>query len=109
MKLQIISCTSLKKYLGREDVLLLDLREKQEYETAHFPGAVWADPDKLEEEIESLLKKSVHEIKWIILYCDHGNISLLSARDLARHGYPVMSLGGGFEYCSLNAEKSQSK
>ncbi len=105
MKLQIISCTSLKKYLGREDVLLLDLREKQEYDAAHFPGAVWADPEQLETKIETLLKSSEHEIRWIILYCDHGNISLLSARDLARHGYPVMSLGGGFEYCHLKPGK----
>lgn len=109
MKLQIISCTSLKKYLGREDVLLLDLREREEYETAHFPGAVWANPEHLEQKIETLLKEAVHEIKWIILYCDHGNISLLSARDLARHGYPVMSLGGGFEYCSLNPEKPRKQ
>ena len=109
MKLQIISCTSLKKYLGREDVLLLDLREKKEYETAHFPGAVWADPEQLEEKIATLLEEAVHEIKWIILSCDHGNISLLSARDLARHGYPVMSLGGGFEYCKLDPPKARKQ
>lgn len=99
MKLKIISCTTLKKYLGRKDVLLLDLREKSVYEEAHYEGAVWADWEHLEKEINRLLATSSQQIQWIILYCDHGNISLVSARELAKHGYQVMSLGGGYEHC----------
>ncbi|MDE6851097.1 MAG: rhodanese-like domain-containing protein [Lachnospiraceae bacterium] len=102
MKLKIISCKTLKEYLGRKDVLLLDLREKSAYDATHYAGAVWADWENLEKEVDRLLASAEEPIQWIILYCDHGNISLVSARDLAKHGYQVMSLGGGYEYCSTN-------
>ncbi|MDE6566332.1 MAG: rhodanese-like domain-containing protein [Lachnospiraceae bacterium] len=102
MKLKIISCKTLKNYLGRKDVLLLDLREKSAYDATHYAGAVWADWENLEKEVDRLLSAAEEPIQWIILYCDHGNISLVSARDLAKHGYRVMSLGGGYEYCSTN-------
>ncbi len=103
MKLKIISCTTLKKYLGRKDVLLLDLRDKSVYSKAHYEGAIWADWEHLEEEIPHLLSNTHQPIQWIILYCDHGNISLVSARELAKHGYQVMSLGGGYEHCHPDA------
>lgn len=100
MKLKIISCDTLQKYLDRNDVLLIDLRERCDYEKGHISGAIWADWETLEANIEKLLQKRNFPIHWIILYCDRGNISLLTARDLARHGYPVMSLGGGYERCN---------
>lgn len=109
MKLKIISCTTLKKYLGRKDVLLLDLREKSEYDAAHYDGAVWADWEHLEKEVDHLIATAHQPIQWIILYCDHGNISLVSARDLAKHGYQVMSLGGGYEYCHTTTSPAKEK
>lgn len=102
MKLKIISCDTLNQYLRQSDVLLIDLREHSDYEKEHIPGAIWADWETLEDNIDTLLKDSDKPIHWIILYCDRGNISLLTARDLARHGYPVMSLGGGYKRYHAN-------
>ena len=98
MQFQIISCEMLEKYLKRSDILLLDLRSKEEYEKGHIPNAVWADWETLESTIPSYLSELPFEPQWIILYCDHGNTSLLTARDLARNGYPVISLNGGYSY-----------
>ena len=100
MQLQIISCEMLEEYLKRSDILLLDLRSKDEYNKEHIPNAIWADWETLEETIPSYLATLPFQPKWIILYCDHGNTSLLTARDLARNCYPVISLNGGYAYWS---------
>jgi rhodanese-related sulfurtransferase len=88
----------LEQYLTRNDILLIDLRAKEEYEKEHIPHAVWADWETLEQTIPSYLQTLAFRPAWIILYCEHGNTSLLTARDLARNGYPVISLNGGFAY-----------
>ena len=96
MKLKIISPEALSNYLYRDEILIIDLREKSDYEREHIPGAIWADWEKIEKEIEQILYKTGRNIEWIILYCDHGNISLLISRDLGRAGYNVISLNGGY-------------
>lgn len=109
MHINIISWEQLQQYLGREDCLIIDLRDKGEYEEGHLPGALWWDWERLEEEIADILLAQHRNIETIILYCDRGNISLIAARDLARHGYRTASLGGGYERCGfrLPVERSQ--
>ena len=96
MKFRMVSVVELKEWMAGSDVLLLDLRDRQDFEKEHIPGAVWADWEQLENQIEDLLHMQKRKIQWIILYCEHGNTSLLAARDLARLGYSVMSVNGGF-------------
>lgn len=96
MKLRIISGETLERLRQREELFIIDLREQEEYQQEHIPGAVWADWEHLEEEIPLYLEKRDKMPKWIVLYCDRGNTSLLIARDLARRGYPVMSVNGGY-------------
>ena len=98
MQFKIISCEMLEEYLLRTDILLLDLREPDDYNAEHIPGALRVDWEDLEKNIASILLGLSFTPTWIILYCDHGNTSLLTARDLARNGYPVISLNGGFAY-----------
>lgn len=96
MELRIISCEIMERYQKKDTFLLLDLRSHSDYEKEHIPNALWVDWESLEETLPALLSSQSHQIQWIILYCDHGNTSLLMARDLARAGYRVMSLNGGF-------------
>lgn len=96
MKFKMISSRDLTDYLGREDILLIDVREKEAYQKGHIPGAVWADWEQLEYQIDNLLSEKQTPVTWVVLYCERGNTSLLAARDLARLGYPVMSLNGGY-------------
>ena len=96
MTLKIISPGDLKNYINNYNSILIDLRDKRDYKQEHIPGEVWADWEKLEKNIGSLLMSYNHKPDWIILYCERGNISLLTARDLARLGYPVISLNGGY-------------
>ena len=104
MNLKILSVHSLKQILSEEKKpLIIDLRSHEDYQADHIPGAIWHDWESVEEEIPSIIARYAQEqgtqmLKnfWIICYCDHGNISLLVARDLARLGYSVMSLNGGW-------------
>ncbi len=96
MRFRMISAKEVKEYLGRADVLIFDLREQEEFEKGHIEGAVREDWESIEERIQTYLQVQEGEIQWIILYCERGNTSLLAARDLARLGYPVMSLKGGY-------------
>lgn len=98
MQFQIISCEMLEQYLKQDDILLIDLRSRQDYEEEHIDHAIWADWETLEDSMKDYLITLSFTPAWIILYCDHGNTSLLTARDLARNGYPVMSLNGGYAY-----------
>lgn len=100
MKFKIISSETLSQYMQKGNVLLIDLRSRESYRKSHIPEAVWMDWERAEIEITELAEdfRHIHGFypAWVILYCDAGNISLLTARDLARQGYPVMSLNGGF-------------
>ncbi|MBR1743018.1 MAG: rhodanese-like domain-containing protein [Lachnospiraceae bacterium] len=96
MKFKMISAKDLRGYIDREDILLFDLREREDYERGHIGKAIWEDWERLEDRIDGYLSGQKEQIHWIILYCDRGNTSLLIARDLARMGYPVMSLNGGY-------------
>lgn len=101
MKLRIVSWESLEKLRQEQDLLIFDLREQEDYKKEHVPGAVWADWEKLEQNLSSYIRKRGRNPQWIVLYCDRGNTSLLIARDLARRGYPVMSVNGGFHMRAL--------
>ncbi len=99
MRFKIISNNALSAYLNRKDVLLVDLRSRESYDQGHIPGAAWMDWENIEEGLKELSADfPSHKLPfhWLILYCDYGNISLVTARDLARLGYPVISLNGGF-------------
>lgn len=100
MLFKIISSETLSKYLRKNRILLIDLRSRENYRHSHIPGAVWMDWEHADTSIDAL-SDNFHASHgfypdWIVLYCEAGNISLLTARDLARMGYPIMSLNGGF-------------
>lgn len=102
MTFKIISSDTLSRYLREDRILLIDLRNRESYDISHIPGAVWMDWEQAETEIvgvyEEFKRQRGFYPDWIVLYCDSGNISLLTARDLARLGYPVMSLNGGYHH-----------
>ena len=54
MQFQIISCKTLDTLLKKSNYLLIDLREKQDYEVSHIPNAIWYNWEKLEKEIDTL-------------------------------------------------------
>lgn len=75
-------------------MLLVDVREDNEWERGHLPGAVHMGRGVIERDIE----KSVPDTKTkIVLYCGGGFRSALVADNLQRMGYSnVESMDGGW-------------
>jgi molybdopterin/thiamine biosynthesis adenylyltransferase/rhodanese-related sulfurtransferase len=74
--------------------VLVDIRERDEYEQGFIPSADWIPRGFLELKIEDLVPDRDREI---IVYCAGGVRSALGARSLTELGYThVSSMAGGF-------------
>jgi molybdopterin/thiamine biosynthesis adenylyltransferase/rhodanese-related sulfurtransferase len=74
--------------------VLVDIRERDEYEQGFIPSADWIPRGFLELKIEDLVPDREREI---IVYCAGGVRSALGARSLTELGYAnVSSMAGGF-------------
>ncbi|MBV9099667.1 MAG: molybdopterin-synthase adenylyltransferase MoeB [Candidatus Dormibacteraeota bacterium] len=73
---------------------VIDVRERNEFEEGHIPGAVHLSKGFIETRIEDAVPRRSTPIT---LYCAGGVRSLLAARALHELGYEdVQSMGGGF-------------
>ncbi|MEJ7715388.1 MAG: ThiF family adenylyltransferase [Thermoleophilaceae bacterium] len=77
----------------RNGTVVVDVREQQEFEQSHIPGAKHVPRGHLESRIEGAAKADSH----VILYCASGNRSALAAKTLQEElGYEdVSSMTGG--------------
>lgn len=90
---ETISAKMLDYYVDREDAVLIDLRDREEYKVSHVKGA----RNLPYEEFEEMQSYDFPRGKILVLYCDRGGASLMAARLLARKGYKTRSVIGGFE------------
>lgn len=83
-----------KKLESDEDFVLLDVREKDEWEESRIAGASYLGKGVIERDIEEEYPDTKEEI---VLYCGGGYRSALAADNLQKMGYKnVKSLAGGF-------------
>ena len=90
MNFQTISVSELWKMVRRNDVYLIDLRDRNDYRHFHVDGAKNLPYDEMEK-WKNMLPKN----KKLVLYCEHGSTSMLAAKKLIRMGYQVYTLVGG--------------
>ena len=75
--------------------MMIDVREKEDWDAARIPGAVHLSRGMLEAEIE---EKAPSLDTPIICHCGGGSRSALAAESLQKMGYKnVKSLAGGFK------------
>lgn len=86
----------VKRRLDRgEKLLLVDVREDNEWENGHIPSAVHMGRGVIERDIEAALPDTGATI---ILYCGGGFRSALVADNLQKMGYSsVESMDGGWK------------
>lgn len=83
-----------KKIEDREGIVLVDVRENEEYRSGHLEGALSLPRGFLELKVESTLRDKDMPI---VTYCLSGVRSLLAARALKEMGYKnVSSMSGGY-------------
>src|SRR6266516_3122217 len=79
---------------GNQNIALIDVREKNEWNEGHLPGAVHVPRGYLELQIEEAVPD---KSKTIILYCAGGVRSLMAGVTLQQMGYQnPISMSGGF-------------
>lgn len=89
---ELIYASQLRAKQRESRALVIDIRDRKEYEREHWPGAVSYPYDQLEQKTAHLPKN-----RKLILYCNHGGGSMQMARMLGEQGYHVASVVGGYE------------
>ena len=80
--------------LRGQDVQLADVREKDEWDAGHLPGAVHVPKSYLEQWAEDRIPDKT---KTTVLYCAGGVRSVMAADTLGKLGYTnLISMSGGF-------------
>ena len=78
-----------------EKIVLVDVREDNEWANGHLPGAIHLGKGVIERDIEASVPDTSAKI---ILYCGGGFRSALSADNLQKMGYTnVESMDGGWK------------
>ena len=90
MSFETIRANDVMYYINQPNVLIIDLRDKDDYIRGHIPSAVNIPYKNLEKEKDNLNKDML-----LIFYCDRGHISLMAARDMMKYGYHIKSMYGG--------------
>ena len=86
--------SSRARELLEDGAAALDVRERDEWEEGHIPGAVHIPRGSLEGRIES---KVPDRSQAVVVYCSGGSRSAFAAKTLEELGYEhVLSLAGGF-------------
>ena len=78
----------------RTSPLFVDVREPDEWEEGHIPGAIYTGRGRLEQRIEGLVPD---KSRALVVYCSAGSRSAFAAKVLEELGYEnVVNLAGGF-------------
>ena len=96
MRTQVISWNRLRTLLADRDfaadVLIVDVRDRTDYERGHFPHAVNIPYERIESGEGRLMN-----YRTLVFYCDHGAHSLMAAKRFARMGVTAYSILGGYQ------------
>jgi len=77
-----------------QEIVLVDVREKHEWNEGHIPGALHVPRGYLELQVEEAVPDKE---KTVVLYCAGGVRSLMAGATLQQMGYKnVVSMAGGF-------------
>lgn len=90
---QQISQEEAKEMMDSQEVLILDVREQDEYDSGHIPGAVLLPVGSITE--ESAAEVIPEKDATVLVYCRSGNRSKTAAKTLAELGYTGIYEFGG--------------
>ena len=89
---EMIHIEEIEEIRKRERAMLIDLRDERSYREGHMKNARNFPIPYIEE-----WKKSIPKSISLILYCEHGNQSLLAARKLRGRKGTVYTVMGGYQ------------
>jgi molybdopterin/thiamine biosynthesis adenylyltransferase/rhodanese-related sulfurtransferase len=87
------------------DAVFVDVREQDEWDEGHIPGALYLGRGHLESRIETAVPDKARQI---VVYCQSGNRSVFATKTLEELGYEnVSSLAGGYTDWKRNGFPTQ--
>ena len=90
---QQITPQEAKKIMDRGELyVLLDVREQDEYDAGHIPGALLIPYTQIDEKAEGFISD---KDKLILVYCRSGRRSKIASESLAKLGYTNVKEFGG--------------
>lgn len=99
---QQISQEQAKEMMDTEDVLILDVREQDEYDSGHIPNAVLLPVGTITEETAAAVIPEKDTT--VLVYCRSGNRSKTAAKALAELGYSNIYEFGGISTWPYDVE-----
>ncbi len=84
-----------KMYLDKDRLLILDVRDKEDFQQFNIPGSIHLELSQLEEYYVQRLKNQGN--KEIIIVCYRGNRSEKVCQHLKQIGINAISLQGGID------------
>lgn len=77
---------------SKKDLILLDVRTKEEFAESHIPGSILLPYDEINSQSSKILP---NKEKTILIYCRSGRRSAIAAESLVKLGYKnVFDMGG---------------
>jgi sulfur-carrier protein adenylyltransferase/sulfurtransferase len=87
------------------DAVFVDVREQDEWDEGHIPGALHVSRGHLESRIETAVPDKARQV---VVYCQSGNRSVFATKALEELGYEnVASLAGGYTDWKRNGFPTQ--
>ena len=90
---QQISQEAAKEMMDTQDVIILDVREQDEYDSGHIPGAVLLPVGTIDE--TTAAQVIPEKDSTVLVYCRSGNRSKTASSTLAELGYSNIYEFGG--------------
>jgi len=104
-EIEEIDAPAAAALVEREDAVFVDVRERDEWDEGHIPGAIHVPRGNLESRIENAVADRSARI---VLYCAAGSRSAFAAKTLEELGYDdVASLAGGYTDWKRNGFPTQ--
>lgn len=88
-----ISQEEAKEMMDTQDVIILDVREQDEYDSGHIPGAILLPVGTIDE--ETAAEVIPEKDSTVLVYCRSGNRSKTASSALAELGYTNIYEFGG--------------
>ena len=90
---QQITQEEAKEMMDSQEVIILDVREQDEYDSGHIPSAVLLPVGSIDE--DTAAEVIPEKDSTVLVYCRSGNRSKQAADKLARLGYTnIVEFGG---------------
>ena len=83
----------VSRSLKKSDVVVVDVREAEDYKKGHIPGSVNLPHDQW----QSLAGLRKDALNVLVCYTQQCHLAATAAVEFAGKGFPVMEMEGGFE------------